>query len=101
MNDQIQGNQGAASNVSAGIKSIDHAEVDHVPTNAEKLQRAIENGYQPEGEMSGGDRAHALITLLEHALAHNSPITQAMIAEARALLNVPQRDDMPEEPAET
>lgn len=76
------------------------AEVDHVPTNEEKLQRAIENGFKPDAEMTAEERAHALVAMLEHAMAHNSPITLAMIAEARALLNVPPPDDTPPVPPE-
>ena len=55
--------------------------------NAENLQRAIEKGgYKPEAEPSRQERAQRLVAEMQHAVDHNAPITQAMMAEVRDLL---------------
>lgn len=55
--------------------------------NAENLQRAMEKGgYVPEPEPSLQERAVALLNDMQHAVDHNAPISQAMMAEARALI---------------
>ena len=54
--------------------------------NAENLQRALAHGYVPEPAPSLQERAVALLAEMQHAVDHNAPITQAMLAEARVLI---------------
>lgn len=60
--------------------------------NEANLQKAVtEGGYKPEAGPNREERARILIADMEHAVAHNAPITIAMLREMRKLLGVEAR----------
>lgn len=69
---------------------------DHQPdVQPDPMAKAIEGGYKEEPAPSREERAAAVVAELEHAIAHNAPVTLAMLKEIRDLLDVPAPDDTP------
>ncbi len=52
------------------------------------MQSAIAGGYKEEPAPSLGERITALVAAMEHAMAHNAPVTIAMLAEMKDLLGI-------------
>jgi hypothetical protein len=50
------------------------------------MERAKAGGYVEEPLPSMRERVEALVASFEHAMAHNAPVTPAMMAEMKALL---------------
>lgn len=50
------------------------------------MAKAVANGYKEEPPPSLRARVEAMIASFEHAMAHNAPVTPAMMAEMKALL---------------
>lgn len=71
------------------------AELAKPDAQPDPMQKAIEGGYKEEPQPSREDRAAAVVAELEHAIAHNAPVTLAALKEIRELLEVPAPDDTP------
>lgn len=50
------------------------------------MAKAIEGGYVEPTPPSRDERVSALIADVEHAMAHNAPMTPAILTEMKALL---------------
>lgn len=50
------------------------------------MAKAVANGYKEEPAPSLRARVEAMIASFEHAMAHNAPVTPAMMTEMKALL---------------
>lgn len=50
------------------------------------MERAVANGFKEPDAPSKEDRVKAVITAIDHAIKHNSPIALAMREEIVALL---------------
>lgn len=89
MDNQAQ-NQQAGENVSDQSAAVQAPTVEQkeASQNEANLQKAIAGGYKEPVAVSLEDRKAALYAEMQHAVAHNGPITQAMLAEVRELLGI-------------
>ena len=90
--------------VTAGIEGKPEAAADHTASDFGGQKRNLDGtieGWTPpaDHEPSMEERAARLVADMEHAMAHNSPISIAMMNEARALLGVAKPDETPPAPA--
>lgn len=59
-----------------------------VPSEQQKLERAIAGGYVEPEPPSLSERAATLVADMERAMEHNAPVTTDMLREMKALLGV-------------
>jgi hypothetical protein len=67
----------------------DDVNTDTDEQGVDPMAKAIAGGYREPAPASREDRAKHLVAALDHAIKHNAPVTQTMLAEARDLLGVP------------
>jgi len=75
MTDETKASDAPAAEMPAAAVAID-----------EPMEKAKANGYVEPPAPSRDQRVNALIAEVEHAMAHNAPLTVAMLAEMKALL---------------